>query len=172
MLDDFAAAHEGLVLLNMARMETLPPAVRFWICHHESFHALNGPDETAADLFAIHRGVAEGWLDATGIEKVCAFIYPAEGDDEHEAGPVRASRMRAAFSAFASAAWRSLPCAYSLTLSGSPAARPQPTGQSSVNDVTYGGACLYIHSLAGMCSRAEVRLVTLNRIGLANLTCH
>lgn len=103
-LDDYAAAHPGFVIVNLTLIEALPMAVRLWVLQHERAHVLNGPDELAADRFAIAHGLDEGWLDQDGLDEVCAFIATAPGSAAHPPGPERARLMREAFSAYASQA--------------------------------------------------------------------
>lgn len=96
-LDDFGAAYPGFIILNPKKLANVPPAVALWIYAHECGHQMRGPDEDTADCFAVQRGRRMGWLDATGVEEICTFITPAQGDSMHFAGPMRCRSVRRCF---------------------------------------------------------------------------
>ncbi len=52
------------------------------------------PTKSIADCFAVQRGRRTGWLTPQGIEEICAFISPAEGDCTHWHGTYRCELMR------------------------------------------------------------------------------
>ncbi|MEZ5775432.1 MAG: hypothetical protein R3D33_12225 [Hyphomicrobiaceae bacterium] len=93
-LDDFGAAYPGFLILNPVRLSTVPPPVAMWIYSHECGHQFRGPDEETADCFAVQRGRRQGWLTPQGVEQICNFISPAEGDSMHFAGPQRCASIR------------------------------------------------------------------------------
>ncbi len=93
-LDDYAAAYPGFLILNSRLMAPLKTTVKLWIYSHECGHQFRGPDEPTADCFAVQRGRRTGWLTPAGIEDICAFIHPAEGDSTHWSGPYRCDLMR------------------------------------------------------------------------------
>ena len=93
-LDDYAAAYPGFLILNPKLMASLKTSVKMWIYSHECGHQFRGPDEVVADCFAVQRGRRTGWLTPTGIEDICAFISPAEGDSTHWHGTYRCELMR------------------------------------------------------------------------------
>lgn len=96
-LDDFAAAYDGFIILNPRKLEGLPPAVSLWIYSHECGHQFKGPDEDEADCFAVQRGRRQGWLTPAGVEEICNFISPSQGDIMHFSGPQRCQTVRRCF---------------------------------------------------------------------------
>jgi hypothetical protein len=98
-LDDYAAAYPGFLILNPAKIEQVEPVVAWWIFKHECAHQFKGPDEETADCWAVQRGRAEGWLEPSGIEAICTFIRPAEGDSMHFSGSERCGIVRRCFGA-------------------------------------------------------------------------
>ncbi|MEZ5922973.1 MAG: hypothetical protein R3D57_01165 [Hyphomicrobiaceae bacterium] len=98
-LDDYAAAYPGFLILNPAKIGQVEPVVAWWIFKHECAHQFRGPDEETADCWAVQRGRAEGWLKPEGIEQICTFIRPAEGDSMHFGGSQRCAIVRRCFGA-------------------------------------------------------------------------
>jgi hypothetical protein len=95
--DDYAAAFPGFLIVNPERFPKLTPVLQRWAYAHECGHQYVGRDEEAADCFAIFRGRAEGWLDAGGMEEICAFISRAPGSFTHPPGIRRCAVMRKCF---------------------------------------------------------------------------
>jgi len=93
-LDDYGAAFPGFVILNPRLLAGVPTPVKLWIYAHECGHQFRGPDEAAADCFAVQRGRRQGWLTPKGLEQVCTFISPAPSSIMHLAGPQRCQLMR------------------------------------------------------------------------------
>jgi len=92
--DSWGGAFPGFVILNTKKINGLSTAVKLYVYSHECGHQFEGPDETKADLFAIRRGVKWGWLDAVGMEDICAFISTLKGDSVHPPGSERCETMR------------------------------------------------------------------------------
>jgi hypothetical protein len=92
--DSWGGAFPGFMILNNKKITGLPTPTKLYIFAHECGHQFQGPDETKADLFAIRRGVKWGWLDAQGMEDICAFISQLKGDAVHPPGPQRCETMR------------------------------------------------------------------------------
>jgi hypothetical protein len=92
--DSWGGAFPGFLILNTKKINGLSTAVKLYVYSHECGHQFEGPDETKADLFAIRRGVKWGWLDAVGMEDICAFISTLKGDSVHPPGPERCETMR------------------------------------------------------------------------------
>ena len=92
--DSWGGAFPGFLILNTKKINGLSTAVKLYVYSHECGHQFVGPDETKADLFAIRRGVKWGWLDAVGMEDICAFISTLKGDAVHPPGPQRCDTMR------------------------------------------------------------------------------
>jgi len=96
-LDDYGAAYPGFLILNPRLLAKVSKPVKLWIFAHECGHQFRGPDEEAADCFAVQRGRRMGWLNDTGLEEICAFISPAKGDSMHFGGSHRCEYMRKCF---------------------------------------------------------------------------
>jgi hypothetical protein len=96
-LDDYGAAYPGFLIMNPLLLQRVSTPVKMWIYAHECGHQFRGPEEAAADCFAVQRGRAMGWLTAEGLEEVCAFISPARGDSMHFSGSHRCEHMRQCF---------------------------------------------------------------------------
>jgi hypothetical protein len=95
-LNDYAAApYRQFIILNMPYIAKVPTAVKLWIYSHECGHLFGGPDEN--NCFAVRRGRAAGWLDASGLAQVCDFISAARPDSLHVSGPDRGNLMRGCF---------------------------------------------------------------------------
>ena len=92
--DSWGGAFPGFLILNTAKIRGLSTQVKLYIYSHECGHQFIGASETKADLFAIRRGVKWGWLDAQGMEEICAFISKLKGDAVHPPGPKRCKTMR------------------------------------------------------------------------------
>jgi hypothetical protein len=92
--DSWGGAFPGFLILNTQKITGLSTSVKLYVYSHECGHQFEGPDETKADLFAIRRGVKWGWLDAVGMEEICAFISTLKGDAVHPPGPQRCETMR------------------------------------------------------------------------------
>jgi hypothetical protein len=92
--DSWGGAFPGFLILNTKKINGLTTPVKLYIYSHECGHQFVGADETKADLFAIRRGVKWGWLDAVGMEDICAFISTLKGDSVHPPGPQRCETMR------------------------------------------------------------------------------
>jgi len=96
-LDDYGAAYPGFLILNLRLIARVPTAVKLWIYSHECGHQFRGPDEEAADCFAVQRGRRYGWLTSDGLEQICRFISPAKASSMHYSGPQRCKLMRKCF---------------------------------------------------------------------------
>ena len=92
--DSWGGAFPGFMILNNKKIIGLSTQTKLYIFSHECGHQFEGADETKADLFAIRRGVKRGWLDAQGMEDICAFISQLKGDSVHPPGPQRCETMR------------------------------------------------------------------------------
>ena len=92
--DSWGGAFPGFLILNTKKITGLSTQVKLYIYSHECGHQFEGADEIKADLFAIRRGVKWGWLDAQGMEDICAFISQLKGDAVHPPGPKRCDIMR------------------------------------------------------------------------------
>ena len=95
---DYGGAKKGMIILNPTKLDGLSDAVRLYVYTHECGHQVYGPRETRADCYAVERGKREGWLDATGVDEICAFLQHRPGDWVHPPGPKRCEIMRACYS--------------------------------------------------------------------------
>jgi hypothetical protein len=95
--EDYAASLYGFLIVNPERFGKLPPILQRYAYTHECGHQFVGWDEEMADCYAIRRGREEGWLDARGMEEICAFIGKSKGDITHPAGVHRCQIMRRCF---------------------------------------------------------------------------
>ena len=98
-LDDTAAAFGGFIVVNPGRLAHQAPAVQHWAYAHECGHIRFGADEARADCAAVNDGVAQGWLDAAGLDQVCDYIGSAKADLAHGAGAARCRAMRVCLAA-------------------------------------------------------------------------
>lgn len=98
-LDDLAAAYPGIIILNSKYLPRLPEVVTLYAFGHECGHQLHGRDEALADCYAVMRGRGQGWLDASGIDRICEFWKPFAGDNAHLPGVDRCALMRRCFAA-------------------------------------------------------------------------
>ncbi len=92
--DSWGGAFPGFLILNTKKITGLTTAVKLYVYSHECGHQFVGPDESAADCFAMRRGVRWGWLDGKGMDDICAFISQLKGDAVHPPGPKRCADMR------------------------------------------------------------------------------
>lgn len=95
---DYGGATKGRIILNPAKLSTLPDAVRLYVYAHECGHQIYGAKETRADCYAVRRGRREGWLSAEGMDQICDFLKDYPGDHVHPPGPIRCEKMRICFS--------------------------------------------------------------------------
>jgi hypothetical protein len=90
----WGGAFPGFLILNTKKIQGLSTQVKLYVYSHECGHQFVGANETKADLFAIRRGVKEGWLDAQGMEDICTFISHMKADSAHAPGSERCETMR------------------------------------------------------------------------------
>jgi len=77
-----------VIMLNMQAMKDLPRPVQWLIYYHECGHILYGPNERAADCYAVRRARRERWLTPKVLKDVCA-AFTITGH-----GPVHATPER------------------------------------------------------------------------------
>lgn len=93
-IHDYAEAYFGLIVLNPERFATMSPTLKRYAYAHECGHQYAGYDEGEADCYGIRQGKHDGWLDATALEEICAFISRSKGDAAHAVGLRRCEMMR------------------------------------------------------------------------------
>lgn len=94
---DYGGAYPGFLILNMKKIRRLPRAVQHYVFAHECGHQFRGPNEEAADCFAVKRGRRQGWLSGVGLNQICKFMAPLRGDTMHAPGSARCLQMRQCF---------------------------------------------------------------------------
>jgi hypothetical protein len=99
LLRDFEgfAVSSTVIVLNMQALKELPRPVQWLIYYHECGHILYGPNETAADCYAIRRARREGWLSKTGLEDICAVFNIAGHGPVHPDPEARCDQLRQCF---------------------------------------------------------------------------
>jgi len=98
-LRDDGAAIGDFIVLNPDRLSGMSPVAQQWVYGHECGHLNGHGDEEDADCFGVRKGRAEGWLDARGLEEVCAFMARVPPDHAHAPGADRCAAMRRCFTA-------------------------------------------------------------------------
>jgi hypothetical protein len=99
LLRDFEgfAVSSTVIMLNMQALKELPRPVQWLIYYHECGHILYGPNEAAADCYAIRRARREGWLSKTGLEDICAVFNIAGHGPMHPDPEARCDQLRQCF---------------------------------------------------------------------------
>ena len=92
--ESWGGAYPGFVILNPRLIDGLPTAVKRYIFSHECAHQFVGPDEPAADCWAIKRGYRQGWLTDAGMKQICAFISKLKPSALHPPGQERCMNMQ------------------------------------------------------------------------------
>ncbi len=100
-LRDYGAAIGDFIVLNPDRLAGAPPDAQLWVYAHECGHLNGRTDEAAADCFGVRKGRDEGWLDAGGLDTVCAFVTKVAPDHLHAPGADRCAAMRRCFASSA-----------------------------------------------------------------------
>ncbi len=90
---------QGHIYLNPTVVDGLPTSLKFFIYAHECGHSMVGPNESAADCWAIQAGKEQGWFTAQNFPALIQFFANNPGDWTHAPGPVRLRRMAACFAA-------------------------------------------------------------------------
>ncbi len=96
-LRDYGAAIGDFIALNPDRLSGVSPAAGQWVYGHECGHLNGQVNEEDADCFSVKKGRDEGWLDAEGLEEVCAFVAKVPPDHLHARGADRCAAMRRCF---------------------------------------------------------------------------
>ena len=91
--NSWGGAFPGFLIINTKKINGLTTPVKLYIYSHEFGHQFVGAEDQGRPV-AIRRGVKWGWLDAVGMEDICAFISTLKGDGVHPPGPKRCETMR------------------------------------------------------------------------------
>jgi hypothetical protein len=92
-IGDVARAIPGQILLNWARFNAYPTAMKMFTYAHECGHQLYGSNENVADEFAVKLGRAQGWLRPWDIQQICQGVWMSPGDWTHLPGPARCQNI-------------------------------------------------------------------------------
>ena len=95
-IPDIAAALPGQILLH-PMLATLPTGVKLFVYAHECAHQFVGPDEVAADAWAIKLGRNQGWINPFVLNQVCRSVWFSPGSWTHFPGPQRCHSMMQAY---------------------------------------------------------------------------
>lgn len=98
-LNDFSASVPGYRIVNPERIAPLTRAQKLYVVEQACGYQFRGPDPQVADCFAVQRGKRFRWLDAKGMDEICAFISKAEASPAIGTlpGPERCANMRKCF---------------------------------------------------------------------------
>jgi hypothetical protein len=99
LLRDFQgfAVSSTVIMLNMEALEPLPRQVQWLIYYHECGHIRYGPNETAADCYAVRRARREGWLNDQVLSDICSAFNVAGHGPVHPDPQARCSQLRQCF---------------------------------------------------------------------------
>lgn len=99
LLRDFEgfAVSSTVIMLNMQALKELPRPVQWLIYYHECGHILYGPNETAADCYAVRRARREGWFNRQALEDICAVFNIAGHTPLHPDPEERCNQLRQCF---------------------------------------------------------------------------
>jgi hypothetical protein len=95
--DGFAVS-STVIMLNMQAMKDLPRPVQWLIYYHECGHILYGPNEAAADCYAVRRARREGWLNRQALDDICATFNIAGHGPVHSDPETRCAQLQQCFS--------------------------------------------------------------------------
>jgi hypothetical protein len=91
------AASSTVIMLNMQALKDLPRRVQWLIYYHECGHILHGPNEAAADCYAVRRARREGWLNSQALEDICATFNIAGHGPVHADPEERCVQLQQCF---------------------------------------------------------------------------
>ena len=91
------AVSSTVIMLNMQAMKDLPRPVQWLIYYHECGHILYGPNERAADCYAVRRARREHWLTPKALEDICAAFNIAGHGPVHSDPEVRCAQLQQCF---------------------------------------------------------------------------
>ncbi|WP_440217260.1 hypothetical protein [Chromobacterium piscinae] len=74
-----------------------PPVLQLFIYAHECGHFNVGPDETAADCWAIKLGRNQGWFTAASFPLLIQALGNSPGNSTHLPGPYRLAALQQCF---------------------------------------------------------------------------
>jgi len=86
-----------LLVINPLLLARESKTVRLFVFNHECGHHHVGGNEFSADCWAVHRGVAEGWLDKGGLAEVCSSFGSAPATPTHPSAARRCGHLQRCF---------------------------------------------------------------------------
>jgi len=93
-LPDVGMNHgNGFISLNPVALSQLPTVLKLYWVGHECGHSFVGPNEVAADCWAVKIGKAQNWFPPQAFAGLMAMFQNNPGDMAHPAGPVRVQLM-------------------------------------------------------------------------------
>ena len=97
-IDDIAAAYKGRIVLH-PRVLNLPQAQQLFWYTHECAHQIFGPNEAAADCWAVQQGKIQGWLSRPDLIALNTSMRALPGDGAHASGRDRSVYMDKCYAA-------------------------------------------------------------------------
>jgi hypothetical protein len=91
------AVSSTVIMLNMQALKDLPRPVQWLIYYHECGHILYGPNESAADCYAVRRARRERWLTPKALEDICATFNIAGHGPVHADPEARCAELQQCF---------------------------------------------------------------------------
>jgi hypothetical protein len=83
----------GVIFLNPNVLSRLPTVLKLYWVAHECGHTFVGPNEVAADCWAIKTGKAQGWFPPQAFQMLYQMFQNSPGDMAHPSGPARVANM-------------------------------------------------------------------------------
>lgn len=83
----------GNIYLNPVILSNLPTVLKLYIAGHECGHSMVGPNESAADCWAIRTGRNQGWFPPQAFQLLAQMFQNNPGDMVHPSGPQRVVDM-------------------------------------------------------------------------------
>lgn len=126
-----------LLVFNPTLLGRQTGVVRVFVFHHECGHQHVGASETAADCWAVRRGVSEGWLQKKGLPQICRSFGNAPASSTHPAAAARCANLDRCFAVATESVARqkrlaAAPSASSASASAAPRARQLVSGPSLI----------------------------------------
>ncbi|MBQ0960570.1 hypothetical protein KAK06_16570 [Ideonella sp. 4Y11] len=92
-IPDMAMNDGQAILLNPMSMGGLPTVLKLFVYAHECGHSMVGPNEVAADCWAIRTGRNQGWFPPQAFQLLMTFFQGNPGSFRHPPGPDRVRNM-------------------------------------------------------------------------------
>ena len=92
-----AVPEQHLVVINPRLVAQQPSVVQWFVFAHECGHHHVGGNEMVADCWATRRGVADGWLDKSGLKHICRSFGGGPATETHPAASNRCANLDRCF---------------------------------------------------------------------------